>query len=422
MKKITIIMFLTFVVLNIQAQDYMIGFAGAGDTNVVSSVKVDNLTSGDTATLNGGDILHLIGGMGIGAPDIENGILKIYPNPMAEQSILTFVAPETGNVVICIIDISGRTVHQISTLLSPGAYNFCISGISQGLYVVKVSGKNYHYSTKLLSQSNLQSETGIEYVSSVKNTSGNTLKSTVATIDMSYTEGDILMFKGIAGPYTSIVTDVPTSSKTITFDFVLCKDNDGNNYATLKIDTLTWMAENLRATHYHNGESILNVTDHDVWEGLATGARCYYNNDSATYDPVYGALYNWYAVNDSRNLCPTGWYVPTDVEWTTLTDSLGGSDVAGGKMKSIGTIEAGTGLWSAPNTGATNESGFSALPGGYRYDNGEFNGVGDNGHWWSATQSSANYAWYRDVSYHFAGVSRGSLSKNFGYSVRCVKN
>jgi uncharacterized protein (TIGR02145 family) len=420
MKKSTIIIFFVLAMLKTQAQDYLIGFAGAGDTTEVTTVKVNNLTSGDTVTLNGEDILHLIPLVGIGTLGINNGNLQICPNPMAEQSILTFIAPENGSVVICIVDLSGKTVCQISTVLLNGTHSFRVAGISQGIYFIKVIGKNYNYSTKLISLTNLQSRARIEHLSSAGSTRGKPFKSTAVTVDMHYTVGDILMYKGTAGPYSTIVTDVPTSSKTITFNFVLCKDYDGNNYTIVTIGTQTWMAENLRAIHYRNGEAIPNVTDNTAWHGLTTGAYCWYNNDEASYKALYGGLYNWYAGNDSRNLCPSGWHMPTDAEWTTLTTYLGDLSIAGGKMKSIGTHEAGTGLWSAPNTGATNESGFSALPGGTRDGSGTFDFAGDDSNWWSATQSSTNYAWYRHVYYDEASVSRGNLSKTFGYSCRCV--
>jgi Secretion system C-terminal sorting domain len=165
MKKSTIIIFLVITMLKTQAQDCWIGFAAAGDTNMVSNVKVDNLTSGAIVTLNGGDILHLISPVGISTLDIDNGDLQIYPNPMTDQSILTFVAPGNSNAVICIVDISGRTVYKINTLLSPGAHSFRITGISLDIYLVKVTGNNYNYSTKLISQGNSKNEPDIEYAS-----------------------------------------------------------------------------------------------------------------------------------------------------------------------------------------------------------------------------------------------------------------
>jgi uncharacterized protein (TIGR02145 family) len=417
MKESTIIVVLVFAMLITQAQDYLISFAGAGATTEVSTVKVDNLTSGATLTLNGEDILHLIPASGIGTPDIDNGTINIYPNPMAGQSILTFVVPENGHAVICIVDLSGRTIYQISLLLSPGAHSFRVSGISQGMYFVKVTGKNYDYSTKLISHSNLQSEVKIEYVTPIKNTTGNQLKSTTATIDMPYTNGDQLLFKGISGIYSTIVTDVPVSSKTITFNFVACTDNDNNNYTVVQVDTQTWMAENLKVTHYRNGEEIPNVTSGGDWYDLTTGALCWYNNDEASYKILYGALYNWYALTDSRNLCPTDWHSPTDAEWTTLSTYLGGQYAAGGKMK-----ETGTTHWNAPNFGATNSSGFTALPGGFRSSTGGFTSLGNSIIFWSSTEYGSGNAWSYHLGYDNGFAIRLYDNDQSGYSVRCVKD
>ena len=194
-------------------------------------------------------------------------------------------------------------------------------------------------------------------------------------------------------------------------------DIDGNVYKTITIGTQTWMAENLKTTKYRNGDLIPNVTDGTAWSALATGAYCWYNNDVAN-KATYGGLYNWFAVADTRNIAPTGWHVPTDAEWTTLTTFLGGESVAGGKLK-----EAGTSHWSSPNTGATNSSGFTALPGGYRLNNGgSFYDVGTNGNWWSSTAYGASNAWNRALNYYFAYAYRYYNNKQYGFSVRCVRD
>lgn len=178
-----------------------------------------------------------------------------------------------------------------------------------------------------------------------------------------------------------------------------------------------WLAENLRTTTYANGDPIPNVTDNTAWTQLTTGAWAHYDNN-ANYQNPYGKLYNWYAVADPRNVCPTNWHVPTDAEWTVLTDYLGGVSVAGGKMKSTGTQ-----YWQAPNTGATNERGFSGLPGGLRFDyNGAFSSLGYNGLWWSASESGAEAAWHRGLNYNNAGISLGNYLKRSGFSVRCLRD
>jgi uncharacterized protein (TIGR02145 family) len=182
-----------------------------------------------------------------------------------------------------------------------------------------------------------------------------------------------------------------------------------------------WMAENLRTATYRNGDPIPNVTGSNQWYSLSSGAWAHYNNDSQ-YENPFGKLYNWHAVADPRNVCPTGWHVPTDAEWTALTDYLGGEAVAGGKMKSVGTIEAGTGLWYEPNTDATNESGFSGLPGGGRDGYGGFGSIGGGGGWWSSSESNAASAWDRILDSANGFVYRSNDYKGSGFSVRCLRD
>ena len=193
-------------------------------------------------------------------------------------------------------------------------------------------------------------------------------------------------------------------------------DYDGNTYFVVKIGDQCWMAQNLKVTHYRNGDPIPNVTDSAEWENLTTGAYCEYANDPANV-ATYGRLYNWYAVDDIRNIAPEGWHVPTDAEWQTLVDYLGGSSVAGGKLK-----EAGTTHWNPPNTGATNESGFTALPGGYRYGNGYFHHMGYYAFFWSSTELDSNYAWLRILGYDGSQVGRNYGYKHSGFSFRCVRD
>ncbi|MBN2104641.1 hypothetical protein JW835_11430, partial [bacterium] len=192
-------------------------------------------------------------------------------------------------------------------------------------------------------------------------------------------------------------------------------DIDGNVYQTVKIGNQWWMAANLKATHYRNGDEIPNVTGAVDWKNLTTGAYCNYDNN-ADYGTTYGRLYNWYAVNDSRNIAPQGWHVPTDAQWQTLIDYLGGGNVAGGKMK-----ETETTHWVSPNRGATNESGFSALLGGYR--NGYyFYDMGNEAKFWSSTASMSTHAFYRALYNSNSYVMRLDFYKSCGHSVRCIRD
>lgn len=178
-----------------------------------------------------------------------------------------------------------------------------------------------------------------------------------------------------------------------------------------------WMTKNLDVAVYRNGDTIPHVTDPVEWASLTTGAYCYYNNDSATYAATYGKLYNWYAVNDSRGLAPEGWHLPTDFEWTNLGSCLGGAAIAGGPMK-----EPGTTHWNTPNTGGTNLSGFTGLPGGYRSSGGTFLAIGNNGFWWSSTEDSSLDAWYRYLDHNFVDLIRLNNHKRHGFSVRCLRD
>lgn len=171
---------------------------------------------------------------------------------------------------------------------------------------------------------------------------------------------------------------------------------DGKVYQTVVIGNQVWMAENLAYAP-------------------SSGNYWAYDNDDANLE-VYGYLYDW---QTALNVCPTGWHLPSDEEWTELTDYL--ADNAGGKLKATGTIEEGTGFWYDPNEGATNETGFTALPGGYRRGNGEFRGIGNYGGWWSAVEGIAGNAWRRGMYYHYSDVVRDDGNKDYGFSVHCLR-
>ncbi len=204
-------------------------------------------------------------------------------------------------------------------------------------------------------------------------------------------------------------------------------DYDGNTYKTVTIGTQVWMAENLNVEHYRNGDVIPHVKNYKDWNKLRTGAWVYYDNDTDNSE-IYGKLYNWYAVNDTRGLAPEGWHIPSDAEWTQLTDYLGGVnwyddasnyyiiENAGGKLKA-------TTLWQKPNYGATNRSGFTALPGGLCYDDQGCSYIGDVGFFWTSSEYGNKSAWERRIESIWARVIRTNLApKVTGMSVRCIKD
>lgn len=198
-------------------------------------------------------------------------------------------------------------------------------------------------------------------------------------------------------------------------------DIDGNNYNTAQIGIQTWMKENLKTTKYRDGSNIDNITNIQTWSLKTTGAYCWYNNNISNKD-VYGALYNYYAIVDSRNLCPSGWHVPTNDDWLTLSNYLGGEVVAGGKLKSTGSL-----YWSDPNSGADNSSGFTALPGGELYNDTPsstiiFTGKGDNAFFWSSSEYNELYI-NTYLLEAFSPIFQSSLDeRSAGLSVRCLKD
>lgn len=222
-----------------------------------------------------------------------------------------------------------------------------------------------------------------------------------------------------------ITVQVPTGANSgklsVTVEALKSNENDFTLSTSVideavTIGTQVWKTKNLDVEQYRNGDTIPQVKDSTQWANLKTGAWCYYNNDAAT-GAIYGKLYNWHSVNDARGLAPAGWHVASSAEWSTLIRYVGGGSVAGGKLK-----EAGTTHWSSPNTSASNENGFSALPGGSRGSSASYLGIGTDGIWWTSTESVSTSAMSTYLMYNYAIVLSHAGYKEFGFSVRCVKD
>lgn len=213
---------------------------------------------------------------------------------------------------------------------------------------------------------------------------------------------------------TGVLVVILTGCKKEDEDLTIT-DIDGNVYSTVTIGTQVWMVENLKTTKYNDGTSIALITDNTEWSNANTAAYCWYDNDISNKDS-YGALYNWYAVNTVK-LCPAGWHSPADPELTALSDFLGGDDIAGGKLKEMGTTH-----WASPNEGATNESGFTALPSGYRSWNGNFNLAGTYTCIWSSSELNDLEGWFREIYGWKPNFTRSEDFKEYGFSVRCLKD
>jgi uncharacterized protein (TIGR02145 family) len=256
---------------------------------------------------------------------------------------------------------------------------------------------------------------------------------------MTYTSGERLKYTAVSGNNKTVMTDIPTANKTVTFTFTECKDGDNNYYPVVQINTQLWMAENLKTTKYRNGVSIGTTSPYNKdlsGESAPSYQWAYAGNESNV--ATYGRLYTWYAVSDSRNVCPTDWHVPTDAEWTTLENYLiaNGYNYDGTTTgNKIAKALASTTLW-IPYTGTgvvgivgntdypakRNATGFTALPGGVRSYNGTFDGIGNEGNWWSSSEFSIYVAWFRAMYFSYVYVYREYYVKHNGYAVRCLRD
>jgi uncharacterized protein (TIGR02145 family) len=199
-------------------------------------------------------------------------------------------------------------------------------------------------------------------------------------------------------------------------DYNLPVDADGNIYDTVAIGNQVWLKENLKTTTYIDSTPIPLLTDNDEWSSTRAGAFCWYNNDPKAYKDTYGALYNWYSV-ETGLLCPIGWHVPTNEDWSVLIGYLAGQNLAGSKMKEEGTVH-----WNSPNLDANNISGFTALPGGYRGKTGGFSSINYYCRFWSSTEGDSTWASNRSLEYSGSHVGSDGFNKAFGFSVRCIKD
>jgi uncharacterized protein (TIGR02145 family) len=327
-------------------------------------------------------------------------------HPGIDGGFLFFTLLKKEKVTAIMYSPLGRAMGTIiDRELKPGTYRATLPFMhkSAGIYYVKViSGNNQEIVTYLSVRENHSQNRSMNHPRGLNKLS--------ATIE------DTLLFEKTG--YQPKHIPISTYEGTLTIAMAATPnvfDIDGNVYHTVTIGTQIWMVENLKTTTLNDGTPIPPVTDDPAWYNLTTPAYCWYENDTAN-KAAYGALYNWPTVNTGK-LAPKGWHVPTDMEWTVLTTFLGGTDTAGGPLKSIDTT-----LWHSPNTGATNSSGFSALPGGSRYYFGAFYSIGYYGYWWSSTSFSGANALNRFINYDFTTVFGNNYPKADGFNVRCLKD
>ncbi len=359
-----------------------------------------------------------------------------YPNPFRGETQVDFSLPESQTIRADVYNVLGQRVVSEELPLSAGYYtmNLSLSHLSTGIYFLRFSGIEQQAIKLMKVGSDVHYDTGLLSRGSIQVTASSSAGLPVQKIDGEHGEFTIQVEKDRYEAW-SVTNQIESDTQLTVPLFLLAEylltDIDGNVYQTVKIGDQLWMAENLRTTRYRNGDAIPANLSNNEWQTTKSGAYAIYphndvdgiNSDEEMVES-YGKLYNWHAVDDDRGLCPKGWHVPSDDEWHTLVDCLGGSDVAGGKMKSTRTELDAHPRWDSPNEGATNESGWSGLPGGQRLFNGIF-GFIDSGFWWSSTEdiSHTRFAWYRWLYSHLGIIDRRStcFSKDNAFSVRCIR-
>jgi len=436
MKKISVILLLTFTVICMQAQNYLINFIASGTTTSLDSIYVENITQGNSLLLLPNDTLSLSGTSDVLILSEQLDFLKIYPNPFDETSTLEFYSEVPSIARITVYDATGNLIMQKNQKIEKSINVFEISGFAKGYYQVIIASHTQQIAAAFVSFNTKYNYPQIILKSSFfrEQQAKQTKKSTKNIVQMPYNSGEQMLYIGFSGGLSELIIDVPTLTKTINFIFsssscggIITDIRDANQYASVQIGNQCWMSENLKYLPSVTGPNSSSTTTPYYYVYGYNGTDVNAAKTTTNY-ANYGVLYNWRAAMNGasssstnpsgvQGICPLGWHIPSDAEFTQLINFLGGISVAGGKLKETGTIH-----WLTPNLGATNESGFTALPGGFRNQGGGFFNLTATGHWWSTTIYSSSSAWYHFLDYNGNAVFKNAVSWELGYSVRCIKD
>ncbi len=352
--------------------------------------------------------------------DVKSTNMGFLPPRMTHSQMNSIVSPANGLIIYC-IDCSNSGNGALAMFISGEWYMFAPTCI---LPLSPLAGIHFSTATQIIWNWNtVPYATGYKwgtannYAGATEMNAATTHSETGLTCNTAYTR--YAWAYSACGNSTPVTLTQSTSACPFTCGSSFTDSRDNQVYTTVLIGSQCWMAKNLNIGIRINGTQ--EPTNNSTIEKY-----CY--NDLESNCNIYGGLYQWNEMMQYLNtpgvkgICTTGWHIPTDAEWTTVTTFLGVANVAGGKMKSTGTIEAGTGLWFSPNNGATNSSGFTAIPAGNRYIYGSFAGISGSGELWSSSERSTISAWSRLVSYSNSDVVQLDFSKDFGFSVRCLRD
>jgi len=425
---------LLLILNGLRSQTIVITFEGTlnGSPLPLDSIVVMNLTQGGDTTIYFPEHVLVLGTVGIDDAGHPEGLrLSSLPNPFAGHTDV-LVDAEGGDLLLTLQDAMGRSLATLALAPAAGIHRFSVGCEVPGIHYLTAVQGGVRRTVRLMATEG-SGRVGLVHLGGVDRPAPKDDRAL-----FTWMPGDELRYIGYATgggvSYGAAIDEVPVMSATRTFIMAAgaacpflpsVTDIDGNTYPTVQIGNQCWMAGNLRTSTYNDGSAIPNVTGDTAWTQLNSGAWCSHQNDSS-YDATYGKLYNWFAAANPT-ICPQGWHVPTDAEWQHLEAALGmpagelaytewrgAAQNVGGKMKA-------TILWFAPNTGATNESGFSGLPGPVRSGStGAFAGLTAAIYWWSASERFAESAWERHLEYNKAGINRSSPGKSNGFCVRCI--
>jgi uncharacterized protein (TIGR02145 family) len=414
MKTILFLMLFMLFFSGTSGQDITISFQPKDGVIPIDSILVTNQKTNQKVKLSGSESLLLTkSSTGIPLLQANFGTITLYPNPCYGDAVLHFSTIKSDEVRICIYSNSGQLVNKVKQILEPGFHHFLAMFPTAGIYFLFIMNSEGSISYKVVCTGKKLQNSRIVYRGSEKsnvNSAKRSYKIAPAGKTMTYSQGDILLYSAFLLGNNTVMTDSPKTSQVYNIEFHECIDSDKIRYPVVKIGTQWWMAKNLACLPSVNPSSSWSSTSPLYYVYGYEGSSIIEAKSNPNYTD-YGVLYNWPA---TTVICPSGWHLPSDAEWTALTDYLGYFSAY--KMKETGTVH-----WLSYNEEATNESGFTALPGGRRLYIGGFINLGDASYFWSGTPNDASLAWRRSIAAHF-GVYRNYDYKNEGYSVRCVKD
>jgi len=397
----------------------------------LDSVSIRNVDKACDTTIFWPDTVLSINALGIYDLNENPETLQVFqntPNPVQEQTRIMIFMPRNGIVTIAATLVSGKQVAYLSQELFRGYHLYIFRPTGSETCLFSVTANGISKSIKVISFAD-HSLSGRSIVYNGPVNEYIHMKSIPLPGKFTFVAGDQIEIKGYHNGLTAPYQDAPLTSTTYTLNFTPTGNHCtgvptltymGQVYHTVQIGIQCWLRENLNFGTRIDGTQ--EQTDNGIIEK-------YCSDDLDVNCKIYGGLYQWnemmqyVATSGAKGICPAGWHVPTDSDWSKLVDYLGGESLAGGKIKYTGTIEAGTGLWAAPNSGASNNTGFTALPAGDRNYSGSFNSLGFYTDFWSSTiGSNAETAWDRNLNYNYGNVYRSSFSKTYGFSCRCLKD